>query len=328
MTTRKCTEFDYIHFLIAAQRVFTCTELANCQSTEDTPIAHDSFTRLLQQYPPDTLTLWQEAKKLITKETGILILDDTTLDKPYAQKSELVTRHWSGKHHRVVKGINLQTLLWSDGTALIPCDFAVYDKHLGGKSKPEAFHAMRQTAQTRGFKPTCVLFDSWYSSLANLKLIRRFGWSWFTRLKSNRQVNPDNTGNRPIKEVSIPSSGLTVHLKAYGFIKVFRTVSENGDAEYWATNILDLEEPQRTEFTRKGWGIETYHRGLKQCCGVERAQVRSHRGQFVHILFAIRAFLRLEWNRLSTGMSWYEAKLQVIRHSIREYLKSPKYIMC
>jgi len=42
-----------------------------------------------------------------------LVLDDTTLDKPYAQKMDLVTYHWSGKHQRVVKGIALLTLLWT-----------------------------------------------------------------------------------------------------------------------------------------------------------------------------------------------------------------------
>ena len=35
------------------------------------------------------------------------MLDDTTLDKPYARRMELLTRHWSGKHRRVVQGINL-----------------------------------------------------------------------------------------------------------------------------------------------------------------------------------------------------------------------------
>ena len=61
---------------------------------------------------------------------GVLVLDDTTLDKPYAKRMELVSRHWSGKHKRVVWGINLLTLLWTDGNALIPCDFRVYDRPL------------------------------------------------------------------------------------------------------------------------------------------------------------------------------------------------------
>ena len=85
--------------------------------------AHDAFTRLLRRQPPDTEALWREIQGLVQREGGVLVLDDTTLDKPYARKMELVTRHWSGKHRRVVAGINLLTLLWSDGCALIPCDF-------------------------------------------------------------------------------------------------------------------------------------------------------------------------------------------------------------
>lgn len=46
--------------------------------------------------------------------SGLLILDDTTLDKPYAEKMDLVTHHWSGKHKEVVKGINLPALLWRE----------------------------------------------------------------------------------------------------------------------------------------------------------------------------------------------------------------------
>jgi hypothetical protein len=59
------------------------------------------------------------------------------------------------------------------------------------------------------------------------------------------------------------------------------------------------------------WSIEEYHRGLKQCCGVEKAQVRSARAQRNHIGLAIRAFLRLEIHWFNTGMSWYESKLSI-----------------
>jgi len=76
--------------------------------------AHDAFTRLLQRQPLDTKALWQEAERFVDKKKGLLVLDDTTLDKPYAQKMELVTYHWSGKHQRMVKGIALLTLLWTD----------------------------------------------------------------------------------------------------------------------------------------------------------------------------------------------------------------------
>lgn len=52
-------------------------------------------------------------------------MDDSTLDKPYAEKMDLVQRHWSGKHHAVVEGINLITLLWTDGDRPVPVDYRV-----------------------------------------------------------------------------------------------------------------------------------------------------------------------------------------------------------
>lgn len=70
MNPAKCSEHDYINFLVAAQQVY-----------------------------------WS------------LTIPDTTVDKPYASKMALVSRHWSGKQHEVVQGINLISLVWSDGDA-------------------------------------------------------------------------------------------------------------------------------------------------------------------------------------------------------------------
>ncbi|MGL5793288.1 MAG: hypothetical protein ACRC2R_14870 [Xenococcaceae cyanobacterium] len=52
-----------------------------------------------------------------------------------------------------------------------------------------------------------------------------------------------------------------------------------------------LQLQQWSEFE---WSIEEYHRGLKQCCGVEKDRVRCARAERNHIGLAIRVFLRLE----------------------------------
>jgi len=327
MNPAKCDELDYIHFVIAAQRVFNCTEAARCQPEDTQAASHDAFTRLLTRQPPDTEALWQETKGLVNLKGGLLVLDDTTLDKPYAKHIELVTRHWSGKHHKVVLGINLISLLWTDGNADIPTDFRVYDKPIGGKNKNEHFRDMLAVAKARSFQPNYVLFDSWYSSLDNLKLVNSYGWLWLSRLKSNRQVNPDGSGNVAISTLETGPEGKQVHLRGYGFIKVFREVSPNGDAEYWATNDLNMGLSQREELSKQAWSIESYHRGIKQCCGIEKAQVRSANAQVRHISFSIRAFVRLEVHRLKTGVSWYEAKTDIVRDAIRQYLAQPLYLL-
>ncbi len=327
MNGPKCTDTDYIDFLVASPRVVSGTEAARVQPEQASPPAHDAFTRLLHRLEPDPTVLWAEAAPLVEREQGILVLDDSTLDKPYARKIELVTRHWSGKHHRVVRGINLLTLLWTAGERLIPVDYRLYDKARDGLTKNDHFRALLATAHQRGFTPACVVFDSWYASLDNLKAIRGYGWQWLTRLKSNRLVNPDGTGNRPLAECSISATGTPVHLHGYGFIRVFLIVSPDGDREYWATSDGALAEDTRRQYAGWAWGIEEYHRGLKQHCGLERAQVRAGRAQRNHIGCAIRAFLRLEQHRLVTGISWWEAKASIIRDAIRAYLAAPRYTL-
>ncbi len=327
MNPAKVSESDYINFLIATQKAYSCTEAERVQPASDRVPAHDAITRLLHRLEPSTSHLWQEAQPQVSLDTGILVVDDSTLDKFYAEKMELVTRHWSGKHGRVVQGINLITLLWTEGDRHIPLDYRFYEKAVDGATKNDHFRSMLATAKERGFHPQCVVFDSWYSSLDNLKTIRSCGWIWLTRLKRNRHINPDNTSNRPLYQVDIAAAGTVVHLKGYGLVKVFKIVTPDGDIDYWATSDLNLGELQRLQFAEFAWAIEEYHRGLKQCCGAERAQVRSSRAQRNHVGFAIRAFLRLEVHWFTTGISWYEAKLAIVRDAVRAYLAAPHLVL-
>lgn len=322
MNPPKCDEMDYINFLIAAQKVFSSVEASRTHPDEEGP-AHDAYTRLLKRLPPDSERLWQEVEPLVEKKTGVLVFDDATLDKPYASKMALVARHWSGKHGRVVKGINLVSLVWTGNACRLPCDYRIYNKVQDGLTKNDHFRDMVQQAAERGFEPELVAFDSWYSGLANLKQLRALQWHWLTQLKSNREVSIDRTGNRPISKIFIPAQGRVVHLKGYGWIKVFRTVGTNGDAEYWATSKLDMTIEEAAFYALDAWQVEVYHRGLKQFTGIERAQYRLEISQRNHIGLAIRAFVRLERHRLHSGVSWFEAKTRIIRSAMRQYLAHP-----
>ena len=325
MNPPKCTEYDYINFVIATPSTYSCTEAARVQPPADNPPAHDSLNRLLYRLPTDSEALWTEAQPAVKTDQGILVIDDSTLDKPYAQQMELVTRHWSGKHQQVVSGINLITLMWTDGDSQIPCDYRLYNKDADGLSKNDHFQSLIATAHQRGFTPECVVFDSWYSSLKNLKTIRQYHWHWLTQLKSNRHVNLDRQGNRPIKELPISQTGTIVHLKGYGLIQVFKIVSPHGDIEYWATSNLSINDLYRLKYAELSWSIEVYHRGIKQFVGVERCFTRKAIAQRNHIGLALRAFLRLERYCFSNGISWFEAKTNIIRDAIRAYLAKPFY---
>ncbi len=83
------------------------------------------------------------------------------------------------------------TLLWSDGRALVPVGFRLYNTSVEGMTKHDHFTAMLKTASSRGFNLSYALFDSWYSSLENLKAIRGYGWHFLTKLRNNRLMNSD-----------------------------------------------------------------------------------------------------------------------------------------
>jgi len=327
MNAPKCTEYDYINFLVAAQQVFSAVEAARSHpESEDRP-AHDAYTRVLQRLPPDSEALWAEVSGCIDLLQGLLVMDDTTLDKPYASQMALVSRHWSGKHHEVVQGINLISLVWSDGDACLPCDYRLYNKAQDGLSKNDHFRTMLEQAHARGFQPALVAFDSWYSSLDNLKLVRDFGWDWLTRLKSNRQVSLHPAEQQAVSALDIPVTGLTVHLRGYGLVKVFRTVDPHGNADYWATSRLQMTEPQRQLLADRAWLVEVYHRALKQFTGIEAGQFRLERAQRNHIGLALRAYVRLEVHRWRTRASIFNSKLDIIRIAVGLYLAHPKYCL-
>src|SRR6187402_3490771 len=115
MNPARATDVAYIDFLIGSPRAVSATEAARVQPDRPDAPAHDAFTRLLHRLEPDPDALWEEVRPLLRTTGGILVLDDSVLDKPFARHMGLVGYHWSGRHKRVVRGIDLMTLLWTDG---------------------------------------------------------------------------------------------------------------------------------------------------------------------------------------------------------------------
>ena len=328
MNPPKVTDEDYINFIIATPRDVTETFAGRVQPESKNAPAHDAFTRLLSRLEPDAETLWEEARTQINLNTGILVLDDSTLEKPYSELNALVYRHWSGKHKEVVSGINLITLLWTDGVRCVPVDYRIFDKDTDGKTKNDHFAEMLLAAHERGFNPALVCFDSWYGSIENLKLVRSLGWHFLTRLKSNRQINLNRSGLQAVSNAGLcGGNGTICWLKGFGEIKVFRVRATDGTAEYWATSLEPMCETERESFAKSAWRIEMYHRALKQQCLIERAQCRRRNPVLNHVGLCIRAFVRIESHCYRERISWIEAKTNIIRDAVRSYLSNPRYLL-
>lgn len=97
-------------------------------------LSHDSVNRFLLREQYETKDLFDEVKQHINLIGGNLSGDDTVIDKPYSNPSvtELIGYFWSGKHHRVVKGIQLITLYYTDPKGKsVPVNYRIYNKQEG-----------------------------------------------------------------------------------------------------------------------------------------------------------------------------------------------------
>jgi len=122
-----------------------------------------------------------------------------------------------------------------------------------------------------------------------------------------------------------------VYLKNFGQVKVFRRSFKNETYRYYIMFMAEedtLKSISRTEFKELHsihWGIECYHRAIKQVCGIERFMVRTTEAVHTHFFSAIRAFTQLELMRAEELIeNWYEIQrnlsLQVARDFILEHL--------
>ncbi|OHA41236.1 MAG: hypothetical protein A3H68_00650 [Candidatus Taylorbacteria bacterium RIFCSPLOWO2_02_FULL_46_40] len=108
-----------------------------------------------------------------------------------------------------------------------------------------------------------------------------------------------------------------VWLKGFGFVIVAQIVFKNGDIRYVRANDLTLTEYETfSRHSKKRWTIEEFHRGIKQTTGIEKCHSTKKRSQLTHIFACFVVFVKLEFERLKTGMSWHAQKAQQIRLGI------------
>lgn len=103
--------------------------------------------------------LWREVERYVEKRSGRVILDDTVIGEIHSKHIELTHYRWSGKHHKVMKGIGLITLVWTEGVNRFPVDCRIYDNDGHDMSKKDHFREMVMTASAWGFLPSFVMFD-------------------------------------------------------------------------------------------------------------------------------------------------------------------------
>jgi len=324
-STACCNVDMYVSYLLSDPLNTNCTRMADVMEN----ISHDSVNRFLNRENFTAKDLFDEEKSDIDLVNGTLSIDDSVLDKPYSdpKKAALIDMFWSGKHKRVVKGINLITLYHTDVNGVsVPVNFRLYNKS-ENKTKNDHFIEMLNEVIEWGISPAWVTGDSWYSSLQNLKYIRKKNLNFMFAIENNRLISIERGQYIQIQTLEDWSNNEnTVYLKDYGLVKVFRQIYKKM-YRYYIMSTFDLENLSSISYANFEsvhafhWGIEQFHRAVKQVCNIEKFQVRNELPIRNHIFCAIKGFVNLELMRAQNVIAhWYEVKRDLFLEIIRNYV--------
>jgi hypothetical protein len=311
-----CSRDLYCSFLKVTSQRYSALSLSEVSPTK---LSHDAISRWLSKVKCQPKDVWEAAKGEVLGKPGVIIADETVLDKSRSDKVELVSFQYSGDEHDVIKGIGVVNLLFKQVASkeVIPVDYRIYFPKDDGKTKNDHFREMVKLACERKVQVEAVIADTWYSSLNNVKFIRDLGLVWVMGLRKNRIVNKGVS----LSTLTIPDGGLQVHLRGYGWITVFRFAATNGRTDYIGTNLEDPTREKVERLVKMRWSIEVYHRELKQTCGLEYCQSRVGRAQRNHIGLSILTWIRRAKSRSLTDLSFYQQNWAVIKQAIAQNLK-------
>lgn len=306
-----------------------------CRLAEALEVSRHSVNRFLirEQYTPQDL--WSEVKEKLDLIGGVLSADDTVIEKMDSDvnKTYLLGYYWSGKHKKAIKGINLITLYYTDekGTSM-PVNYRLYDPR-DGKTKNDYLREMIEEVISWGLLASTITTDCWYAAKKNLKFFKEQKLNFQVGIAKNRQVKVKGGKYERVENLEINPEGLEVNLKGFGVVKVFKRTFIDGSCRYYVTFCSD--ESELRDWTRSQfrvlqsihWGIECYHRALKQLCGLSKFQVRKTEAIITHVFCSLRAFCELELMRITNTIeSWYdlqrELSLKVSKEFIKEQLVS------
>ena len=324
------TKRQYIEYLISTPINYTCSNLADHLEA----MSHDAVSDYLQRDKLSASHLWDLVAPLLDdSEAAYLIVDDSVQNKQYSRKIELVKKQYSGAEHGLVRGIGVVNFVHSDGEDFYPIDYRIYAPEADGKTKNDHFREMLLNAiSAKAIKAKTLLFDSWYASVDNLKLIHRLGRCFVTTLKANRMVSLSKAGGY-IHLDAIEwtaerlAQGVPVKLKEVPFyVQLFKLVATNGDIEWVISNhtpsTFSTSDIQEENAVR--WQIEQLHRELKQLTGSEKCECRKARSQRNHIACCYHAWLTLKIKAQELGKSLYAVQRDLFSDYLRAELREPR----
>ena len=315
----------YTDYLVSSFGPVTATGLSDLLEGR---LSHDKITRTLRDHPNDSRALWREVKPLVREHESpdaCLIFDDTIIPKPHTDENELVCWHWDHAKGRNEKGINLVTAFYhtqADARSeplRVPVAFECVRKTIvcadpatgkqrrrGETTKNEMMRSMLRCAvdeQRLAFR--YVLADSWFCSSDNMLFIHRLGRHFVMDMKCNRLCMPSSQERNKGRWTNLEAMALSPEVPVKVWVKdletevvVCKLVFKNKDAStgvaYLVSDDVGLSGEGFKTLYKRRWGVEEYHKSLKQNASAAKSPTRTPATQTTHLFAALLAYVKLE----------------------------------
>ncbi|MCA1841546.1 MAG: transposase [Actinobacteria bacterium] len=345
----------YTDYLLSSFGRTTATGLSDLLDGE---ISHDRISRFLSTDTFSSADLWHSVKPLIREvqsEEAVLIMDDSLLEKPYTDESELVCWHWDHSKGMSTKGLNLLSALYRSplaGEISLPVAFELVSKpqvitdaqtgrtkRKAEVTKNELFRRMLKACVDNRLPFRYVLNDVWYAAAENMRFIKLdLNRDFVMPLKSNRKValsESDKAQSRytAVSELrltptlrtsdhSLVSKCVSVWLEGVPFpILLCKQVFTNEDGSqgtiYLVTSDTTLTSDRAAAIYRTRWKVEEYHKSVKSNASAEKSPTRTVRTQTNHVVASLLAYVKLEQLRMRTRKNHFAMKAQLYLRAIK-----------
>ena len=339
---------DYLHVTF---RSATATGLS---TMVDGAVSHDQITRMLSKPAKGSKDLWLSAKPLVRRhesEDACLIFDDSIIEKPHTDESDLVCWHYDHTKNCSVKGINLLSAFYHSQPSdqelalRVPVGFECIQKPIrycdlktrkekrkSTVTKNELMRSMIMQCIQNQLMFLYILADSWFSSAENMRFIHRKGKYFIFDLKCNRQAALSDDDRKQgrwqrIDELPIPEhTPVKVWLKELDIpLLLVKQVFTNKDGStgvrYLVSNDLTLDYQRFETLYQKRWSVEEYHKSIKQNTAVGKSPTRTLKTQTNHLYAAILAYIKLETYKFASSLNHFAIKSKLYNAALKAAFK-------
>jgi DDE superfamily endonuclease len=333
-----CTLDRYSDYLLATSKVATATGMSRLF---DGKISHDKVTRFLSTVYLDAKTVWSKAKPLVrahqSDEHGVLIGDDSILEKAHTDENAMICWHWDHSLGRNVKGVNFLSMLYHSGELSVPINVHLIEKteaytdektgtikYRSPLTKNQITRQMLTDAQSQRVPWRYFLGDSWFSSAETMSFINdRLKKHYIMAVEISRTVALSATDKangifHRVDALVYPEDGgpLRVHLRSVKHeVLLVRQVFTNKDRSqgvlYLVSNDTTLDASTATTIYKKRWKVEEYHKSVKQHTALAGSPTKTIETQANHIYAALVAYIKLEALKFKTGTGHFAIKASI-----------------